>query len=162
MTTPAQRRLIKDLEKINREGAEEFMASPLEDNLLIWSATIEGAEGTPWEGGLFTLKLQFSESYPNSPPKVKFLSKMFHPNIYNDGRICLDSNYFAYLVLYNQWSPVYDVWALLTAIKSLLLDPNTQSPANMTASNIFKENKLLYEVKVREMVEKSLEMENEE
>lgn len=42
MTTPAQRRLIKDLEKINKEGAEDFMAAPLDDNIMIWSATIEG------------------------------------------------------------------------------------------------------------------------
>ncbi len=62
---------------------------------------------------------------------------MFHPNIYNDGRICLD-------MLQNQWSPIYDVWAILTAIKSLLADPNTLSPANVNASTIFKENKNLY------------------
>jgi ubiquitin-conjugating enzyme E2 A len=68
------------------------MAAPVGNNLMLWTATIEGVEGTPWEGGLFTLKLQFTENYPNSPPRVKFLTKMFHPNIYNDGRICLDSN----------------------------------------------------------------------
>jgi ubiquitin-conjugating enzyme E2 A len=98
---------------------------------------------------MFTLKLQFTEQYPNSPPQVKFMTKMFHPNIYNDGRICLDSNILLYLVLNKQWSSVYDVWAILTAIKSLLSDPNTQSPANMEASTIFKENKTLYAIKVQ-------------
>ncbi len=55
---------------------------------------------------------------------------MFHPNIYNDGRICLD-------ILQNQWSPVYDVWAILTSIRSLLADPNPASPANNTAAKMY-------------------------
>jgi len=58
---------------------------------MLWTATFEGAPDTIWEGGLFTLKLVFNERYPNTPPKINFLNKMFHPNIYNDGRICLDS-----------------------------------------------------------------------
>lgn len=80
---------------------------------------------------------------------------MFHPNIYNDGRICLD-------MLQNQWSPVYDVWSILTAIRSLLADPNPLSPANMIASNIFRDNKVLYEQRVREIVEKSLQNDRDE
>ncbi len=75
---------------------------------------------------------------------------MYHPNIYNDGRICLD-------MLNKQWSSVYDVWSILTAIKSLLCDPNTQSPANIEASNVFKNNKNEYERKVKQIVELSLE-----
>ena len=67
------------------------MASPRENNLLLWTASIEGIEKTPWEGGLYQLRLDFSENYPNKAPSVRFLTKMFHPNIYNDGRICLDS-----------------------------------------------------------------------
>jgi ubiquitin-protein ligase len=59
-------------------------------------------DDTPWEGGTFRLKLEFSEEYPNKPPKVSFVSAMFHPNVYNDGSICLD-------ILQNQWSPIYDV-----------------------------------------------------
>lgn len=45
---------------------------------------------TPFEDGTFKLTMEFSEEYPNKPPVVKFLSKMFHPNIYADGGICLD------------------------------------------------------------------------
>ena len=69
------------------------------------------------------------------------MTKMFHPNIYNDGRICLDSITFYNIVLQNQWSPIYDVWAVLTSIRSLLADPNPNSPANSEAAQIYNTNK---------------------
>ncbi|KAK4402316.1 Ubiquitin-conjugating enzyme E2 1 [Sesamum angolense] len=61
--------------------------------------------------GTFKLTLQFTEDYPNKPPTVRFVSRMFHPNIYVDGSICLD-------ILQNQWSPIYDVAAILTSIQT--------------------------------------------
>ena len=61
--------------------------------------------------------MTFEESYPNKPPTVKFLSKMFHPNVYANGELCLD-------ILQNRWSPTYDVAAILTSVQSLFNDPN--------------------------------------
>ncbi|KAF3586163.1 hypothetical protein F2Q69_00025891, partial [Brassica cretica] len=97
---------------------------------------------------LFKLSLQFSEDYPNKPPTVRFVSRMFHPNIYADGSICLD-------ILQNQWSPIYDVAAILTSIRSLLCDPNPNSPANSEAARMYSENKREYNRKVRDVVEQS-------
>lgn len=140
-------------------------------------------DDTPWEGGTFRLKLEFSEEYPNKPPKVSFVSAMFHPNVYNDGSICLD-------ILQNQWSPIYDVAgthplhshlrtrtydiarayalvltrcvrssvaAILTSIQSLLCDPNPNSPANAEAARLFAENKREYNRRVKDVVERSWE-----
>lgn len=102
-------------------------------------------EDTPWEGGTFTLTLEFTEDYPNKPPKV---IKMFHPNIYANGHICLD-------ILQNQWSPIYDIAAILTSIQSLLTDPNPNSPANVEAAKLYQENRREYDRKVMEFVENS-------
>lgn len=65
---------------------------------------------TPFEDGVFKLTMKFDETYPNKAPTVKFVSKMFHPNVYNDGGLCLD-------ILQSRWSPTYDVAAILTSIQ---------------------------------------------
>lgn len=54
--------------------------------------------------------MNFEEQYPNKPPGVKFISQMFHPNVYGTGELCLD-------ILQNRWSPTYDVAAILTSIQ---------------------------------------------
>lgn len=105
-------------------------------------------EETPWEGGTFKLVLDFSEDYPNKPPLVKFVSKLFHPNVYNDGGICLD-------ILQSNWSPIYDISAVLTSIQSLLCDPNPNSPANSEAARLFQENRREYNKRVQQIVEES-------
>ena len=57
MSTPAEKRLVRDLSKLTNEQDESINASPEEGNLLVWTAYIEGPEKTAWEGGLFELKL---------------------------------------------------------------------------------------------------------
>lgn len=130
---------------------------------------IIGPSDTPFEDGTFRLVMHFEEQYPNKPPGVKFISQMFHPNVYATGELCLD-------ILQNRWSPTYDVAAILTSIQryvtlwdvsqimqgtsantdtSLLNDPNTSSPANVEASNLYKDNRKEYTKRVRETVEKS-------
>jgi len=153
MTTPARRRLLRDFKRLQSDPPQGVSGAPLENNILKWMAVIFGPDETPWEGGTFKLSLEFTEDYPNKAPTVRFLSKMFHPNVYADGSICLD-------ILQNQWSPIYDIAAILTSIQSLLCDPNPNSPANSEAARLFQENKREYERKVKEIVEKSWQEDN--
>ena len=148
MTTLARRRLIRDFKKVKDDPPEGGTGAPLGDNIMKWGAVIFGPEDTAWEGGTFHLTIDFTDEYPNKPPIVRFVSKMFHPNIYADGAICLD-------ILQNQWSPIYDVSAILTSIQSLLADPNPNSPANAEASRLYIENRREYERRVVEVVERS-------
>jgi len=128
-------------------------AAPDESNLFHWIAFILGPEGTPWEGGTFRLNFEFSEEYPTKPPKVMFKSKVFHPNVYSDGNICLD-------ILQKRWSSVYNVGSILASIQSLLCDPNTESPANPEAAKLFEANKTEYLRRVKKTVEDSWQYED--
>ena len=75
--------------------------------------------------------------------------------MYADGAICLD-------ILQNQWSPIYDIAAVLTSIQSLLTDPNPNSPANGEAAKLYQENRREYDRRVAEVVEASWEGEEDD
>lgn len=83
------------------------------------NAVIIGPADTPFEDGTFRLVMHFEEAYPNKPPGVKFISTMFHPNVYGTGELCLD-------ILQNRWSPTYDVAAVLTSIQRYVTDQRPQ------------------------------------
>jgi len=138
----ARRRLLHDLTKLQNEDLQGINAAPTKEDMRIWNAVIMGPTDTCFEDGTFTLRMEFSDQYPLKPPNVRFTCKMFHPNVYADGSICLD-------ILQRNWSPTYDVISILTSIRSLLNDPNPNSPANNEAAKLFLENKRLYETKVK-------------
>jgi len=148
MATPARRRLMRDFKWLQEDPPQGVSATPADNNIMLWNAVIFGPHDTPFEDGTFKLTMEFSEEYPNKPPVVRFLSKMFHPNVYADGGICLD-------ILQNRWSPTYDVSAILTSIQSLLDEPNPNSPANSLAAQLYQENRREYEKRVVATVEAS-------
>lgn len=105
-------------------------AFPSGEDLFQWTATIDGAPETVYAGMKFKLSLKFGEDYPYRPPKVKFESPCFHPNVSKDGHICLD-------ILKDEWSATYDIKAILISIQSLLSDPNNESPLNPLAAQMW-------------------------
>jgi len=120
--------------------------------MMICEAIIFGPDDTEWESGVFRLKMEFSDKYPIEPPKVRFMTTMFHPNIYADGNICLD-------ILGKAWTRAYGCLTVLTSIQSLLTDPNPESPANNEAAGLFTEaqgdRNAEYYRRVRQCVEDS-------
>merc|ERR1712142_579678 len=148
MSTSARRRLMRDFKRLQEDPPAGVSGAPTDNNILLWNAVIFGPSDTPFEDGTFKLTIEFTEEYPNKPPTVRFVSKMFHPNVYADGGICLD-------ILQNRWSPTYDVSAILTSIQSLLDEPNPNSPANSVAAQLYQENRREYEKRVASIVEQS-------
>jgi ubiquitin-conjugating enzyme E2 A len=148
----AKRRLLRDFKTLQseaeREGAEQFLAAPDGDNMLKWSAVIFGPDGTDWADGVFKLTLTFPENYPHAPPQVRFVTPVFHPNVYKTGAICLD-------ILQRNWTPANDVASVLISIQSLLTDPNPSSPANAEAARLYNENRPEYVRRIRQCVEDS-------
>ena len=70
-------RLMSDLKTMKQSPPEGVSASPLGDeNLLVWGGTVFGPDDTPWEGGIFSMRLTFTDQYPDKPPRVRFTSEM--------------------------------------------------------------------------------------
>eukprot|EP00003_Mantamonas_plastica_P010876 TRINITY_DN20409_c0_g1_i1.p1 TRINITY_DN20409_c0_g1~~TRINITY_DN20409_c0_g1_i1.p1 ORF type:complete len:175 (-),score=50.75 TRINITY_DN20409_c0_g1_i1:17-502(-) len=146
----AQLRLMSDMKVMNENPPDGVSASPDDDDMFEWEATIFGPSDTEWEGGIYSLKMSFPDEYPEKAPKVKFSTKMFHPNVYKDGSLCLD-------ILQDKWSPIYDVSSILTSIQSLLTDPNPDSPANPEAAELFNNDLKAYKKEVRKIAARSIE-----
>ena len=90
-----------------------------------WVGVILGPEGSVYEGGAFQVSMSFGDEYPLKPPVVKFVTKVFHPNVWGEpderqGEICLDT-------LKENWSPAMGVQPLLLSIEELLREPNGNS-----------------------------------
>ena len=114
-------------------------------NILIWTAVIEGPTDSPYENGHFPIKIKFSSEYPIKPPSVQFLNKMYHPNIYRDGKVCVS-------ILQGEWSPGLCTRTILLSLRSLLMDPNPKSPANRDAAILYVKDFAAYCEKVKETI----------
>ncbi|KAA8490374.1 Ubiquitin-conjugating enzyme E2 2 [Porphyridium purpureum] len=122
---------MTDLRLMRHEPPEGCSASPLNDeDVFVWSATIFGPPDSAWEGGIFSMRLTFTDAYPERPPRCQFVSEVFHPNVYKDGSLCLD-------IIQDKWRPIYTVNTILMSIQSLLADPNSSSPANPEAARLY-------------------------
>ena len=131
-----------------------FVAVPTKNpdgtmNLMNWECAIPGKKGTPWEGGLFKLRMLFKDDYPSSPPKCKFEPPLFHPNVYPSGTVCL-----SILEEDKDWRPAITIKQILLGIQELLNEPNIQDPAQAEAYTIYCQNRVEYEKRVRAQAKK--------
>lgn len=111
-----------------------------------WGVYIQGPLETFWSDGVFKLEMSFPESYPFAPIKIKFVHGIYHPNVGSGGTICLD------IIKNEAWSPSYSLFSVFQSIRSLLSDPNPQSPMNGSSARAFTKDKKLYEKEVRATV----------
>ena len=92
MVNQVTKRLRQEIKELKSSDIVVISAGPInKDNIYKWSATILGPESSPYEGGIFLLNIYFPNEYPFKPPKMKFDTKIWHPNISSQtGAICLD------------------------------------------------------------------------
>lgn len=138
----AVKRLTNELKKLSEYS--EFSCFPT-DNFFVWDIIIFGPNDTLYEGGIFKCEMNFTPQYPQRAPKLRFKSKITHPNIYKDGNVCISilhegKDEYGYESISERWNPSHGVSSVLLSVISMLGDPNFESPANIDASVLYKNN----------------------
>lgn len=115
------------------------------------------------EGGFFKAHLHFPKEYPLRPPRMKFVTEIWHPNIERNGDVCISilhepgDDKWGYEKASERWLPVHTVETILISVISMLADPNDESPANVDAAKEWREAYPEFKRKVARCVRKSQE-----
>lgn len=134
-----------ELKALHREPVEGFTVTvPNDADMYVWHVAIFGPPDTPYQGGYFKAEMKFPIDYPYSPPRLRFLTPILHPNVYTDGELCIS-------ILHppgedphsgerpeERWNPTQSVRTILLSVISLLNEPNTFSAANVDASVLYR------------------------
>jgi ubiquitin-conjugating enzyme E2 D/E len=138
MTSPALKRIDKELNEITKDPPAGCSAAPKDKDMFKWKAMITGPADSPYTGGVFALEIEFPKDYPFKAPHIVFTTSIYHPNISENGAICLD-------ILKTSWSPALTISKVLLSICSLLTDPNPNDPLRPDVAKLYKLDKKQYE-----------------
>ncbi|KAK1294283.1 Ubiquitin-conjugating enzyme E2 22 [Acorus calamus] len=127
------KQLAKELKNLDETPPEGIKVVVNDDDFSTIFADIEGPGGTPYENGIFRMKLLLSHDFPHSPPKGYFLTKIFHPNIATNGEICVNT-------LKKDWNPSLGLRHVLLVVRCLLIEPFPESALNEQAGKLLLEN----------------------
>ncbi len=123
-------RVMKELAEAKKFKESNILLTTRNEDLYTWKAFLFGPDSSPYKDGIFEVKINLPSNYPMSPPKMVFITKIFHPNVnYSTGEICLD-------VLKDQWTPVWTLESACFAILDLMTHPNPDSPLNCDAGKL--------------------------
>lgn len=142
----AMKRINREITEISENEIEGLEISPIEGNIQKFKAKIKGPENSPYQDGTYELQIDIPNNYPLSPPKIKFITKMYHPNVYSNGNICVD------ILREDQWSPSLKISTALLSIRSLFTDPDPSSSANPEAGRLYVKNREKFNENVKKLI----------
>ena len=123
---------------------EEPSFKPIGNDLTMWEGFILGTG--LYEGGVFKIQVTITRKFPFEPPKVKWLSEIWHPNIYRH-KVCVG-------ISGADWTPTMSISGMIEALRNLLNFPNPNSPLNPEAANQMKSNRKKFEDEVRRYIDR--------
>ncbi|KAJ1673996.1 ubiquitin-conjugating enzyme E2 S, partial [Spiromyces aspiralis] len=143
LSISATKAILKELAHLQRSPPEGIKVIPNEQDITKIYAYLLGPPGTPYEGGVFKVKLSLPDDFPNSPPKGSgvaaevrhercLMTKIFHPNISESGEICVNT-------LKKDWNKSLGLEHVLVTVKCLMIYPNPESALNEEAGKLLLE-----------------------
>ncbi|CAM9220216.1 unnamed protein product [Ectocarpus fasciculatus] len=150
-TTPGARASIKRVMK----EYHDFMSNPVpgwqsfvsSTNLCNWKLFLTDCS-TPYEGGAWFLTVEFPRDYPFKPPKIRFVTPIYHCNVNSDGAICLD-------ILKDSWTPALTISKVMLSISALLTEPNPDDPLDVCKAQIYKDDRARYLSEAKEWTQRN-------
>ncbi|KAL3800740.1 hypothetical protein ACHAW5_009310 [Stephanodiscus triporus] len=137
--SPASKaRLMREMSLLSKDPPPGVAAyAPEPSDMTKIRAQITGPEDSPFEGGIFLLSVHVTARYPFEPPRCRFLTPLYHPNVDSGGRICLDTLKSPPA---GSWSPAVSLPSLLLSIRSLMAEPNPDDGLVPDISELYKRN----------------------
>lgn len=129
----AEIRLQKDIDSLNLEdNPGTDLRWPNSNDLTHFIVSITPTDGF-WKKATYEFDVTVPAEYPHNPPKVLCNTRIYHPNINLEGKVCLN-------ILRKDWKPVLDVNAVIYGLTTLFIDPNPSDPLNQDAAKLFRED----------------------
>nr|CUU97331.1 hypothetical transcript [Hymenolepis microstoma] len=146
MSTITLRRLRNELSIIEKRPLRDIKVELVDSrDLFHWKAIIKGPLNSPYAGGYFLIDIQIPDAYPFLPPKLVFVTRIFHPNISTDGDICFKKS---------DWTSALSITDLLFTILDLLEYPDFDKPGRTHISDMGKKNYRKYYLFAKRFTEK--------
>jgi ubiquitin-conjugating enzyme E2 G1 len=147
--------LQKQFNEIQNDSICGFSVGLIHDDLYRWRVTLLGPPKTAYESGAFPLLIEFPIDFPTSPPSIRFLCPMYHPNVRDSGEVCISILMPADQADGDCWLPARTVASVLIFLISLLSDPNCEAPENIDTTRTYVMDKVEYARKVQRTIEQT-------
>ena len=139
-------RIKKEVDKLKNDNEIKIVKHTVDYTVII--VQINGPIDSVYENGKFRLEINITDEYPFEPPKIKFLTRIWHPNISSvTGCICID------ILKKDKWSPALSLESVIISIKSLLNEPVPTDPQDAVVATQFLEQPELFKQTVKSWIE---------
>jgi len=132
-----RRRMMKEIQDLMKDPLDNISFEYDEKDITDLNFYLIGTAGTPYEGGFFQVKVKIPYDYPFKPPKVNFITRIFHLNINSQGALYLD-------VLHNQWSPALTISKIMLSVQQYFAQYDVECVMNLEAYEKYKVSKEKY------------------
>ena len=144
---PIHNRIKKEYQDLQKEKNSNVQVKLVNNDIRHWKGRIKGPIDTCYQGGIFDVDIVIPDDYPFKPPKMKFDTKIWHPNISSvTGAICLD-------ILKNEWTPALTIRTALISLQALMCEPVPNDPQDAVVAKQYMSDIKLFNQTAKHWVE---------
>ncbi len=144
---PIHNRIKKEYQDLQKEKNSNVQVKLVNNDFRHWKGRIKGPIDTCYQGGIFDVDIIIPNDYPFKPPKMKFDTKIWHPNISSvTGAICLD-------ILKNEWTPALTIRTALISLQALMCEPVPNDPQDAVVAKQYMSDIKLFNQTAKHWVE---------